>query len=225
MDDNSVYDGNGSRRSLFARVLIVVMLIVVVVLVVMFVRGGNGNDGDGEQSSAVASEIESLGHSMACYDSAAMAGEVAALRCDVNLLKQEVEKLKSNTLPSSRTCNSETPTPSQPKSQSSSSVDDIELVNYTQDGCSFSASMSLRNNTNKTVTAVSVRIVYTDMKGNDLDYYDYNNRIEIAPGMTKNVSIRAFGHSDHYYYYKSQSNCGSNRQYKIKYQLMSYRTK
>lgn len=97
----------------------------------------------------------------------------------------------------------------------------VTMVDYEQRGIDYEGTLSLRNNTDKTIRRVNFRITYLDMNGTQLDYHDFSESTEIAPRMTKKVDIAAYEHNRNYYYYKSEGSY-DGKKFKIKFQLTSY---
>lgn len=100
----------------------------------------------------------------------------------------------------------------------------LTVVSFIQDWVDDEATISLKNNTNQTISSFSATIIYKDMKGNVLDYQEINEKMSIAPRMAKSFKIDAYGHDNYYAYYKSEvSYSRSDRVFKIEFKLNSYK--
>lgn len=97
----------------------------------------------------------------------------------------------------------------------------VTMVSFVQDSPYGDATITLKNNLDIPITSIKARIVYKDMNGEILDYQDIDKSIEIAPKMARTFTIKAFGESADYVYYKSRS-IGHDRKFKVDFILEQY---
>lgn len=99
---------------------------------------------------------------------------------------------------------------------------DITMVSYEQGWLDSNGTLALKNNSSEEIRNVVFLITYLDMSGNELDYEEFNRRVNIAPGMTKKLDVPAYEHSRNYHYYKSENMPGGSPSFKIKFHLKDY---
>ncbi|MBQ4420230.1 MAG: hypothetical protein II878_01635 [Bacteroidales bacterium] len=97
----------------------------------------------------------------------------------------------------------------------------VTMVSFVQDSPFRDATITLKNNLDIPVTSIKARIVYKDMNGEILDYQDIDKSIEIAPKMARTFTVKPFGGSADYVYYKSRS-IGHDRKFKVDFVLEKY---
>lgn len=102
---------------------------------------------------------------------------------------------------------------------------DLTMVSYEQGWLDSRGTLALKNNTEETIKNVSFQITYFDMSGNALDYQEFFERVEIAPGMTRKFDIPAYEHSRNYHYYKSENMPGGSPAFKIQFTLKDFNVK
>lgn len=143
--------------------------------------------------------------------------EVKELRNEVAQLRKELPQVKKSSV---------TPSKKTSTTTSAASIEGdanaVTLVSYTHTWLEKNAKLSLKNNTNNTITRISARISYYDMSGNMLDYRDITKDIKIEPQMSRSIQIPGFGTEEHYAYYKSDTFYSQQRKYKVQFKLQSY---
>lgn len=104
----------------------------------------------------------------------------------------------------------------------SDSTNAVTMVSYEQNWIDSRGTLALKNNTSETIRNVTFLITYLDMSGRELDYEEFFKEVDIEPGKTRKIDIRAYEHGRDYHYYKSENRPGGSPAFKIKFELKKY---
>lgn len=163
----------------FSKVLLFAILIIIIIVIFCFtglIRLERTSDEPSEQTILVAESVVTEAEWQSLKE------EVKRLREDINQLKQN----KTNNVATTRqthavqqpaTVSTSTITSSSPATYSINQ-DDITLANYSHDWVHSDATVAFKNNTDKTITSISGRMIYYDMNDNMLDYQDLPSKPE-----------------------------------------------
>ena len=99
---------------------------------------------------------------------------------------------------------------------------EVSMVSYEQGWLDSRGTLALKNNTSENIHNVTFQITYLDMSGNALDYEEYYEEVEIAPGMTKKIDIPAYEYERSYHYYKSENRPSGSPAFKINFELKDF---
>ena len=102
------------------------------------------------------------------------------------------------------------------------STNAVTMVSYEQSYSDVVGTISLKNNTNNDIHNVKFQITYLDMSGKPLDYKDFYETVDIAPGKTKKIDITAYEQNRDYSYYKSEAEYIHPHKFKIAFELIGY---
>ncbi len=98
---------------------------------------------------------------------------------------------------------------------------DVTMVSYEQSWLDDEGTLSIKNNTNEEIRNIHFVISYLDMSDNQMDYEEFFEEIQIAPGMTKKLDIEAYEHDRDYHYYKSEGRSDGTA-FKVNFELKGY---
>ena len=177
--NNEMYE----RKNGAGKVFLVILIIMIVIGLLWATRVTRRENSSKEQKETVVvidddSAIESDG------DITVPADEWRALKNEVKQLRQDVEQLKAGgTKPATnktQTAKSQESAPSQAAKTTTEGSNALTLANYNHDWVESDATVALKNNTNRTVTHVTGRMIYYDMNGNMLDYQDFTKSVTIS---------------------------------------------
>ena len=100
------------------------------------------------------------------------------------------------------------------------------MRNFTQKHNGTEATITLRNNTPKTITHVEGYIFYCTMTDGIIDYKAFSKDVKIAPGMADSFDWEGCKLKDGLFYYSNApSNTDSRKLYKVKMKVKKYKTK
>ena len=224
MRNDSINEDKSEQKGCFVKMLsfAVVLAIILVILWDVGLIRFESTSGTTEQEDSAEEVITTSSSDFMVTETEwkTLQKEVKRLRSEVNQLKQgNTKPAVTHPAASSR----QTATTSTTTSVSSG---DITLANYSHDWVHPEATVAFKNNTGRTISSITGRMIYYDMSNNMLDYQDFTKSVTIEPGMVKSITLKGYGYRDNYAYYKNGAiPTNPDRKYKVKFELKSYKLK
>lgn len=224
MRNDSINENRSEQRGCTIKILpfaVVVIIIFVILWGVRLIRFESTSETTKQENSA--EEVITTSSS----DFKVTENEWRALQKEVKRLRSEVNQLKQgNTKPAVTHQATSTRQTTATSVTASVHSNDITLANYSHDWARSEATVAFKNNTDRTISSITGRMIYYDMSNNMLDYQDFTKSVMIEPGMVKSITLKGYGYRDNYAYYKNGAiPTNPDRKYKVKFELKSYKLK
>lgn len=223
MRNNSINEDRNEQRGGFNKMPFVAT-VVIIVFIIFWAFGliRFESTQDAMEQEYLVEEVNTTSSS----DFMVTEAEWKALQKEVMQLRSEVNRLKQDNSQPTGTRQATTTRQMAAAATISVNSDDITLANYSHDWVNSEATAAFKNNTDRTISSVTGRMIYYDMSNNMLDYQDFTKAVTIEPGMVKSVTLKGYGYRDSYAYYKNRAvPTNPDRKYEVKFELKSYKQK
>lgn len=224
MRRDPIFEDRGEQKGCSIKIL----SFAVVVIIILVIFWASGFIRFESTSEAIVDQEDSAKEIITASSSGFMVTETEwnALQKEVRLLRNEINQLKRGNTKTAGAHQVVSTRQSAAASTASVSLEDITLANYSHDWVDSKATVAFKNNTDRTISCITGRMIYYDMSNNMLDYQDFTKSVTIEPGMVKSVTLNGYGYRDNYAYYKNGAiPTNPDRKYKVKFELRSYKQK
>ena len=223
MRNDSINEDKSEQRGCIIKILPLAVIVIIIFVILWgagLIRIESASETTEQEDSA--EEIITTSSS----DFMITETEWKALQKEVKRLRSEVNQLKQGNTKPAVTHPASSTRQTAATSTTSVSSRDITLANYSHDWVNSEATVAFKNNTDRTISSITGRMIYYDMSNNMLDYQDFTKSVTIEPGMVKSITLKGYGYRDNYAYYKNGAIPTSpDRKYKVKFELKSYKPK
>jgi hypothetical protein len=100
----------------------------------------------------------------------------------------------------------------------------VSMTYFDKKGYAFEESFSLKNNSDRDINEVSIRLIYKLENGEIIDYRDLNLKDRIPPGLSRKFTIRSFYQGYNFAYrYGFDDNNSYYTLFTVEYQILGLR--
>lgn len=99
---------------------------------------------------------------------------------------------------------------------------DIVITQFSKEYIDRYEYITFKNNTDEHVQRIKGTIIYKTMNGTDITYKEIDLKIDIAPGLSKQVKISSFDRDCKFQYYKDAVSYSNATKFTFEFKLTSY---